>query len=191
MSILLRRAPLALLVGSLALGVVGCGSEQAGDSGASVPKTKVTDTPSSSPSDESGSQDAPTVVLHRTGGVAGFMDTLTVKPDGQAVLSGRGRQDLTCSVKAGTLDTITTAASRVQAEGPHTKTSPTGKKTFASPMPDQMHFTLELGDTTIRYTDTAKSDQETRSLFKAMGEVLTSAAAMRNGEKPDGDVVCG
>lgn len=184
MSTVLRRAPLLLLAGTLALVMTACGSEQAGGSGgAQPPRTKVTHSPTTRPPQGG-------VVLHRSGGIAGFMDSLTVKADGRAVLTSHGRQEYTCTVKPSVLDSIRSQAAQVRSEGPAKRGEPKPTKSIKRPMPDRMYLTLEVGDTTMQYADLTQQDEGARQLFTSMHDVLAAAIAARDGKSGSDSALC-
>lgn len=211
-SALRRSCTLAAAASALVLVVAGCGNERpdetSSDTGAdsSDSSIDVTDEPDDSPDDsEKDSKDGeePTggpafepdpgdipegaVVLHRTGGVAGFSDELTVYPDGTAELTTmRGNDDpVTCTVDPDIMQRITTRAQSLNAEP---STDPDFKP---KTNPDAMYTHLSYGDTTVAYEELAEDEKQWRQLFDSMSKILGSATALRSGTaSPDGSPAC-
>ncbi|WP_020578578.1 hypothetical protein [Actinopolymorpha alba] len=129
-----------------------------------------------------------TLTLRRTGGFAGFNDELTVTPDGKATLKSRGKKPVSCTVNPAAKAKLDGAA-KAAAESP--QASSTRSKDWKTPIPDAIHLTLVVGDKQIRFKDLAEGgQQEYRELFKLLNDVLTSASAIREGEKVSASSPC-
>jgi hypothetical protein len=129
------------------------------------------------------------VTLQRTGGIAGFNDTLVVDSDGKATLSSRGKKPFTCTVTPRVMSQLAVAA---DAASKSRKPKSQDTKKFPTATPDAIHLYLTIDDERIRYQDLEDGDDSYRDVFQLMNDVLASASALRKGQNvvTDGGAAC-
>ncbi len=130
-----------------------------------------------------------TITLRRTGGIAGFMDVLTVAADGTTTLTSRGKEAFSCTLRPRTKAEIETATAAVM-ESPAPSKDKSGKGDPKTAMPDALHLSLTVGDVEVLYADLARGAGAYRDLFRLMNDVMTSAAAIRGGHPVGPDSAC-
>jgi hypothetical protein len=174
-SVLRRGLPSAAVTGVLVVALAACGTEQG-------PAPDAKPTASTSPTESGPAMSPSTLVLRRTGGIAGFDDRLTVEPDGTVTLSSRGKQPTTCTVRPTTKERLDAAAQRAsESPAPRPRGQKKGKK-WETATPDELQTFLIVGDQQIQSSDLGEQDQPYRELFSVMNDILVSAAAVRAGE---------
>ncbi|MEV6893584.1 hypothetical protein [Kribbella sp. NPDC051137] len=153
-------AAVAMCTAVAGLVLTGCGNES-GSSG----------TPSSTPSPTmpTVTQSAPVgaglpVTVARTGGIAGFDDTVQIGTDGVATVSSRGKQTLRCKLDPAFLATFTAAVEKVDWAS-LAATKPTTKH------PDDMIVSVTANGKTARV-----EDPQLKVLATPVTELLTEAA---------------
>jgi hypothetical protein len=191
--ILRRGVSAAALAGVVALGLVACGAQQATTQTPSTPDRSPAASPSTSPSTSPGTGNeepmAVTITLRRTGGIAGFMDDLTVEPDGTATLKSRGKDPITCTVKP-TVRSKLEAAATATANEPAPRSESKTKKDLKTSTPDLLHLVLVVGDEEVRFSDLGPGAKAYRELFTLMSNVMSSAAAIQSGRPTGPDSAC-
>ncbi len=102
----------AVLAAATGLVLAGCGDEADPGAGSTpsvpAPSTPITSTPTATP----GTGPLPFTVT-RTGGFAGFNDTVVVGTDGIANVASMGKDPSRCKLEAGFLGTLTDAVKQV------------------------------------------------------------------------------
>ena len=182
LSVLRRGLPCAVATGVLVITLVACGTEQG-----MSPNARPTAT--TSPTESGPSMSPSTLVLHRTGGIAGFDDKLTVEPDGTVTLTSRGKEPMTCSVNPKTKQRLDAAAERAS-ESPAPQARRRDGKAWATATPDELQLFLVVGDQQIRSSDLGEQDAHYRELFAMMNDILSSAAAIRAGQDTGEGAAC-
>ncbi|MGH3486484.1 MAG: hypothetical protein ACRDP8_01000 [Actinopolymorphaceae bacterium] len=174
LSVLRRGLPCAAAAGVLVVALAACGTEQG-----TSPDARATAT--TSPTDSGPAMSPSTLVLHRTGGIAGFNDKLTVEPDGQVTLTSRGKEPMSCTVNPKTKQRLDAAAQQAS-ESPAPKSRSRDGKKWATATPDELQMFLVIGDQRIQSSDLGAQDQHYRDLFSVLNDILVSASAIRAGE---------
>lgn len=179
-----RRTTIVTLISALlVLGMTACGTQTAGSSdskaGANPKPTESTNISLSWP-----------ITFHRTGGIAGVDNKLTVEQDGTATLVGRGSNKFSCTVEPTTMSAITEEAKAAKARAAK---KPSEKKDLPSkqPVADAFNYILKINGQEYRFTNGETIPKPVRPLISAMNDVLLSAIAVRDDTKgPKDTVVC-
>lgn len=183
LSDLRRGVPAALFAGLLAIGGTACGSEvattsEAGDESA----------PRASGQMQEDGEVSSTITYTRSGGFAGFSDKLVLEPDGTVTIRNKANPEpFTCKVKTETLSRLG-EVSTAAAESPEPEAK--GKPNFRTPMPDAMHYSLQIGERKFSTQYDIDYDKSVSDTFSMMHRVLDSASALRDGREPKGESVC-
>ncbi|MEQ4205081.1 hypothetical protein ABN028_28020 [Actinopolymorpha sp. B17G11] len=182
LSVLRRGLPCAAVTGVLVVALAACGTEQ-GTSPDAQP------TATTSPTESGPAMSPSTLVLHRTGGIAGFNDKLTVEPDGTVTLTSRGKEPMTCTVNPKTKQRLDAAAQQAS-ESPAPRARSRDGKKWATATPDELQLFLVIGDQQVQSSDLGEQDQHYRELFSVMNDILSSAAAVRAGKDTGAGSAC-
>ncbi|WP_460522614.1 hypothetical protein [Flindersiella endophytica] len=167
-----RGTSAAVIAGLLAVGVLACGTEQS-------PGAKV-ETPSASPSTAPADQQLTSPITYRrTGGFAGFNDTLVIQPDGSATLTDRQGSSFQCHVDKGALAQLSVATNAISSTS-----TPTGKPTPKTPMPDALYYSITIDGQTYSTRYDVKYDDSVSDVFGLLHRVFQSAADGQKGKKP-------
>jgi len=107
-----RHIRFAVLAATAGLALAGCGDESDPGAGSTPsapgPSTPITSTPTATP----GAGPLP-ITVTRTGGFAGFNDTVVVGTDGIASVTSMGKDPSRCKLDAGFLGKLTDAVNQV------------------------------------------------------------------------------
>lgn len=166
-----RGTSAAVLAGLLAVGVLACGTEQS-------PGAKV-ETPSASPSTATDQQLTSPITYQRTGGFAGFNDKLVIQPDGTATLTTRQGSSFKCQVDKGALAQLSVATNAISATS-----TPTGKPSPKTPMPDALYYSITVDGQTYSTRYDVKYDDSVNDVFGLMHRVFRAATDGQKGKKP-------
>lgn len=167
----------AVVAASIALSfaLVACGAEQF-DPNADGGSTSPTAEPSGTPTTGDSPMSTP-LTLTRTGGFAGFHDTLTVQPDGTAKLVTRGKsKPVTCTVEPAVFEKLNKSLQAVDIAS-----MPSGFRSTRPPIADEIYLTLTIGDKNVRYQSLGTGNESLRQVFQTMSDILNTAFALQNG----------
>lgn len=198
-----QRVAIAGIASLVTLGVVGCGTESPAEpttnSEEKTAEPQLTKKPEANDGDptqplpspwEPSPADVPggSIVFHRSGGIAGFADRLVVESDGTATLTSRTETDpVTCTVDTEIMAGISSAM-EVMGTADEPKVDPDYKPTS---YPDKIDTFVTFNDNRVQYDQLAKGEKQWRGLFSSLGQVLGSAAALRDGTaSPEGTPAC-
>lgn len=185
LSDLRRGVPAALLAGLLTVGVAACGSEVATTSNSKAGGDS--DQLSAGQMQDDGEVNS-TITYTRSGGFAGFSDKVVVDPDGTVTIENKANpKPFTCTLKPealGKLGSTSTAAAKTSA--PQAE----GKQVLRKPVPDEMYYSLQIGDKKFNTQLDVEYDQSVDDTFTLMHKVLASATALRDGTKVEGESLC-
>lgn len=166
-----RHLRFAVLAATAGLALAGCGDESDPGAGSTPsqpgPSTPITSTPSATP----GAGPLPFTVT-RTGGFAGFNDTVVVGTDGVAAVTSMGKNPSKCKLEAGLLGDLTAAVQQVDWASVGI-TKPTVRH------PDDMIVAVSAGGGLARL-----EDPKLKPLVAPVGTLLTEATKPGNLCKP-------
>jgi hypothetical protein len=176
------------LAGALGLGLLACGSQPETTTKTTKPPPSPTKT--AQPTTKAPPSMPGTIILRRTGGIAGFMDVLTVAQDGTATLQSRGKEAFSCTVKPEVRAGIEAAAAEIMESPAPPSRDKRGKDDLKTATPDILHLSLTVGEVEVRYADLQRGQSAYRDLFTLMNDVMTSTAAIRGGHRAGPDSAC-
>jgi len=160
---------------ALAVAVTACGTGRDSSTSQTTPQTS-TPLPTSTSSEHANRLPYP-LVWQRSGGIAGFDDTLTVQADGRATLRSRGQSPVSCTVGRDVVRRLDTALRKVPpSSGQPDRTS---GRPWQTSMPDELFIYLVIADRRIRSTDVTSRDPGYRELFTLMNDIF---ASVRSGD---------
>lgn len=166
-----RHLRFAVLATAAGLALAGCGDDSGPGAGStpSLPgaTTPITSTPSATP----GAGPLPFTVT-RTGGFAGFNDTVVVGTDGIATVTSMGKEPSKCKLEPGLLQELTTAVQQVDWASVGI-TKPTVRH------PDDMIVAVSAGGGLARL-----EDPKLKPMVAPVGTLLTEATKPGNRCKP-------